>query len=164
MVIGGYSPARDAFAERLADIADIPLVDTVRYASDLNPDSTPHAGSLLASKAAENDWVMVGNGFDHDKTARIERANVLFNFEFPSRQIFRHHIELTRCRRTLSASSLGERPKYQFLAAYYFIYKVLPEAQQLAVANARENGLYIQTFTSPRESADFMRDFVKGHN
>ncbi len=165
MVIGGYSPARNTFAESLAVTANVPLVEIERFASDFDPASTPDAAALLTLEADQRDWIMLGNGFDHDETARIERARILFNFDFPSAQIFKHHIGLTQSRRAIANSKpeYDGKPAYMLQAAQYFIYKVLPEAQQKAVANARDYGVTVRTFTTARQSTHYMDTFVKQH-
>lgn len=157
MIFGDTASGKSSFAEKLADIENLPVVHLDRIMEEIGRDDRGSIGDRIIKEASKSNWVIEGNAFTKDPVYRINQADKVYVFDFNRFITLGNHIK--RFIKLQSSREIRKGSDSADLNLKYFIPYVLfkfPPRKKEALRLVKSLGKDVVVFTSYKDIDKFL--------
>lgn len=152
MIFGDAASGKSSFAEKLAEIEDLPVVHLDKVMDSIGRTARRDIGEYIKDIASQSDWIIEGNAFTKDADYRIKQADIIYVFDFNRFATLANHTRRymkLRARREIRKGSESSDLNLRYFIPY-IIFK-FPPRKKRALQLARSQGSDVVVFRRYRE-------------
>lgn len=157
MIFGDSASGKSTFAETLAIYKKLPVTHLDTIMDRVGRSDRRNIGEIIKAEASKEDWIIEGNAFTKDESFRIERADVIYVFDFNRfstlANLIKRHIK-QRQGRELRKGSEDTRLNLSYFIPYILI--KFPPRKKAAIEIARKQSKRIIVFKTYNDVNNYL--------
>ncbi len=162
MVFGDTASGKSTFAEGLGEVFDIPVIHLDKLMEQVGRDNREDINAHIHQEADKEEWVIDGNAFTKDPEYRIERADIVFAFDFTRFATILSHLARHRRIQSDKEQRLGSNSTELNLPYFIpYIFKVFPPRKKAVIEKATSMDKDIVIFNRKQQASEYLASITR---